>query len=151
LPLGAVNLEISCEAYKLEAGEGLMGKIEYDRAKGEVTLAFGPGGSVPKVFFENKNLGVEFGVEAEAKSQFYITFDKTGPTDLGVLWEAEMKVVAGIGEVKVEFGLEGSSNSGFGSVQMKEDSSLKALIDRTWYVLLQHRLTRMCHCIKINK
>ncbi len=136
LPLGAVNLEISCEAFKLEAGEGLIGKIEYDRAKGEVTLAFGPGGSVPKVFFENKNLGLEFGVEAEAKSQFYITFDKTGPTDLGVLWEAEMKAVAGIGEVKVELGLEEEVlTAGFGSgVQMKEGGALKALIDRTWYV-----------------
>jgi hypothetical protein len=47
-----------------------------------------------------------------------------------------MKVVAGIGEVKVEFGLEEEVlTAGFGSgVQMKEGGSLKALIDRTWYV-----------------
>lgn len=135
LPLGAVDLEISCEAFKLEAGEGLIGKIEYDRAKGEVTLAFGLGGKVPKVFFENKNLGVELGMEAEAKSQFYITFDKTGPTDLGVLWEAELKLVAGIGETKVEVGLEEALTAGFGTgVQMKEGGLLKAIIDRTWYV-----------------
>ncbi|MEO7924102.1 MAG: hypothetical protein ABIR30_10510 [Chitinophagaceae bacterium] len=137
LPLGVVNLEISCDAYKLEAGEGLIGKIEYDRKKGETTIAFGVGGSLPAVFFGNKNLGVEFGAEAEAKSQFYITFDKGGhPTDLGIFWEAEMKLVAGIGEAKVEVGLEEEQlKVGFGTgVQMKEGGALKALIDKTYPV-----------------
>ena len=32
--LGVFNLEVSCEAYKLEAGEGLVGKIEYTRSSG---------------------------------------------------------------------------------------------------------------------
>jgi len=27
-------MEVSCETYKLEAGEGLVGKIEYDRSSG---------------------------------------------------------------------------------------------------------------------
>ena len=135
LPLGVVNLEISCEAYKLEAGEGLIGKIEYDRKSGDVTIAFGLGGSIPKVFFEK--FGAEFGAEGEVKSQFYITFDKGGhPTDLGVLWEAEMKLVAGIGEAKVEIGIEEEVlTAGFGSgVQMKEGGALKALIDKTYPV-----------------
>lgn len=137
LPFGAVNLEISCESYKLEAGEGWVGKIEYDRKSGDVTIAFGLGDSIPGVFFKNKNLGVEFGAEAEAKGQFYITFDKGGhPTDLGVLWEEEMKLVAGIGEVKVEVGLEGDAlTAGFGSgVNMKEGGSLKGLIDKMYPV-----------------
>jgi hypothetical protein len=137
LPLGVLKLEISCETYKLEAGEGLVGKVEYDRQKGEFTLAFGVGGAIPKIYFENKALGVEFGTELEAKSQLYITFDNSGtPMDLGILWEAEMKAVAGIGEVKVEGALaQEGLTVGFGSgVQMKEGGALKELIDKTWYV-----------------
>lgn len=134
IPLGVIKLEISCEAYKLEAGEGFIGKIEYDRTKGETTIAFGLGGSVPSVFF--KKFGVEVGGEGEVKSQFYITFDKSGPTDLGVLWEAEMKLVAGIGETKVELAMdEEALTAGFGSgVNMKDGGALKGLIDKTWYV-----------------
>lgn len=134
LPLGIIKLEISCEAYKLEAGEGFIGKIEYDKTKAETTIAFGPGGSLPAVLFEN--FGVKIGVEAEVKSQFYITFDKSGPTDLGVLWEYEMKLAAGIGEAKIEVSLEEEAlTAGFGSgVNMKEGGALKGLIDRTWYV-----------------
>ena len=134
LPLGSLKLEISCESYKLEAGQIWIGKLEYDRKSGEATIAFGLGGSIPEVMF--KGLGVEAGLEAEVKSQFYITFDKTGPTDLGVLWESELKFVAGIGETKAEVTLGGDElKAGFGNgVTMKEGGPLKALIDKTWYV-----------------
>ena len=134
IPLGVLKLELSCETYKLEAGAGFIGKIEYDRMKGETTLAFGVGASLPAVFY--KKAGAEFGIEAEAKSQLYITFDKTGPTDLGVLWEYGMKGVAAYGEAKVEVGLEEEAVTvGFGSgVNMKEGGPLKALIDQTYYV-----------------
>ncbi len=65
-----------------------------------------------------------------------MTFDKTGPTDLGIVWEAGMKLVAGIGETKVEVGLEEEALTvGFGSgVNMKDGGALKALIDKTYYV-----------------
>jgi tetratricopeptide (TPR) repeat protein len=132
--LGAMKMEISCETYKFEAGEGLIGKIEYDRSSGNVTLAFGVGAAVPRVFF--KSPGFEAGLEAEAKSQLYITFDHFGtPSDLGVLWEAELKAVAEGGGIKGSVGLEEGLTAGFGSgVQMKENSQLKQAIDKTFPV-----------------
>ena len=132
--LGAFKLEISCETYKLEAGEGLVGKIEYARSSGDVTLAFGVGAAVPRVLF--KSPGIESGLEVEAKSQVYITFDNFGtPVDLGVLWEAEMKVSIEMGSIKESIGLEEGLTAGFGSgVQIKENSQLKQAIDKTFPV-----------------
>ena len=132
--LGEVRLEISCETYKIEAGEGLIGKIEYDRSSGNVTLALGVGAAVPRVFFHGP--GVEGGLEGEAKSQLYITFDHAGsPSDLGVLWEAELKAFAEGGGVKASAGLEEGLTAGFGSgVQMKENSQLKQGIDKMYPV-----------------
>jgi len=52
-----------------------------------------------------KSPGIEGGLEGEAKSQLYITFDKMGnPVDLGVLWETEFKAVIGMGNVKESIG-----------------------------------------------
>lgn len=132
--LGAFKMEVSCETYKLEAGEGLVGKMEYDRTSGSTTLAFGVGAAVPRVLF--KGGGVAAGIEGEAKSQLYITFDNKGtPTDLGVLWEAELKAVLEGGGVKGSIGLEEGLTAGFGSgVQMKENSQLKQAIDKTFPV-----------------
>ncbi len=132
--LGAFAMEVSCETYKLEAGEGLVGKIEFDRASGNTTLAFGVGADVPMLSF--KGAGLNAGIEAEAKSQLYITFDNKGtPTDLGVLWEAEIKAVLEGGPVKGSIGLEEGLTAGFGSgVQMKENSQLKQAIDKTFPV-----------------
>ncbi len=132
--LGAFKLETSCETYKLEAGEGLVGKIEYTRSSGDITLALGVGASVPKVFF--KSPGIEAGLEADAKSQGYLTFNRFGKvTDGGILWEAELKAVIGIGNVKESIGLEEGLTAGFGTgVQMKENSQLKQAIDKTFPV-----------------
>ncbi len=134
--LGVFNLEISCEAYKLEAGEEIVGKIEYSRTSGDLTLALGFGASTPRALLHAP--GIKGELEAEAKSQLYITFDKTGkPTDLGVLWEAELKGVIDIGEgaVKTSLGLEEGLTAGFGSgVQMKENSQLKQAIDKMYPV-----------------
>lgn len=132
--IGVFKLEVSCDAYKLEAGEGLVGKIEYSRGSGDITLAFGVGASAPRVLF--KSPGIEAGLEAEAKSQLYITFDRTGnPTDMGILWEAELKAVIEMGSVKESIGLEEGLTAGFGSgVQMKENSQLKQAIDKTFPV-----------------
>ena len=134
LNLGAFKLEASCETYKIEAGEGLVGKIEYTRTSGDVTLALGVGASVPRVLF--KAPGIEAGLEADAKSQGYLTFNKFGKvTDGGILWEAELKAVIGIGSVKESIGLEEGLTAGFGSgVQMKENSQLKQAIDKTFPV-----------------
>ena len=132
--LGAFKLETSCETYKLEAGEGLVGKIEYGRSSGEITLALGVGASVPRVLF--KASGIEAGLEADAKSQVYLTFNNRGKvTDLGILWEAELKGVIGMGSVKESIGFEEGLTAGFGSgVQMKENSQLKQAIDKTFPV-----------------
>lgn len=132
--LGAFRLEVSCETYKLEAGEGLIGKVEYSRSSGDVTVAFGVGAAVPRVLFHSP--GIEAGLEGEAKSQLYITFDKTGnPTDLGVLWETELKAVIGMGSVKESIGLKEGVTAGFGSgVQIEENSQLKQAIDKTYPV-----------------
>ena len=132
--LGAFKLEVSCDTYKLEAGEGLVGKIEYARGSGDVTLAFGVGASVPRVLF--KSPGISGGLEGEAKSQLYITFDNMGtPTDLGVLWEAELKAVVEVGNIKGSVGLEEGLTAGFGSgLVMKENSQLKQAIDKTYPV-----------------
>lgn len=132
--LGALKLEISCEAYKLEAGEGLVGKIEYNRSSGDVTLAFGVGGAIPKVFFKSPIL--EIGGEAEAKSQLYITFDRTmTPTDLGILWEAELKAGVDLSGIKSSIGHEEGLTAGFGSgLQLKENSLLKTAIDKMYPV-----------------
>ena len=129
LPLGALKLELSCESYKLEAGEGLVGKLEYDRSSGDFTLAFGVGASVPRVFY--KTPGLEVGLVGEAKSQLYITFDKRGtPTDLGILWETELKLEANMSEVKYSVGVEEGLTAGFGTgVQMRDGGYLKAYID----------------------
>ena len=134
LNLGAFKLEASCETYKLEAGEGLVGKIEYARSSGDVTLALGVGASVPRVLF--KVPGIEAGLEADAKTQGYLTFNKFGKvTDGGILWEAELKAVIGIGKVKESIGLEEGLTAGFGTgVQMKENSQLKQAIDKTFPV-----------------
>jgi len=134
LPLGAFKLELSCESYKLEAGEGLVGKVEYNRSSGDFTLAFGVGAAVPRVLYKTPGLKVE--LEGEAKSQLYITFDKQGtPTDLGILWESELKLVADMSEVKYSVGVEEGLTAGFGSgVQMKEGGQLKAFIDKTYAV-----------------
>jgi len=132
--LGAFKLEISCETYKIEAGEGLVGKMEYTRSSGDLTLAFGVGAAVPKVFFDSP--GIKAGIEAEAKSQVYITFDRTmTPTDLGVLWEAELKGVIEMGKFKESVGHEEGLTAGFGSgVQLKDNSLLKNLIDGAYPV-----------------
>ena len=56
-------------------------------------------------------------------------------TDLGVLWEAELKGVIEMGAVKESIGLEEGLTAGFGSgVQMKENSQLKQAIDKTYPV-----------------
>jgi tetratricopeptide (TPR) repeat protein len=134
LPLGVVNLELSCETYKLEAGVGLVGKLEYNRSSGDFTLAFGVGASVPRVFY--KTPGLALGLEGEAKSQLYITFDKLGtPTDLGILWESELKLEANMSEVKYSVGIEEGLTAGFGTgVQMRDDGQLKAFIDEMYPV-----------------
>ena len=76
------------------------------------------------------------GLEGEAKSQLYITFDKLGtPTDLGILWESELKIVAGMGEVKYSVGIEEGLTAGFGTgVQMRDGGQLKAFIDEMYPV-----------------
>ena len=140
LPLGGVNLEINCEGYKLEAGEGLIGKIEYSSQSGDITVAFGVGGKAPKLFFEEG--GVEAGVEGEVKSQFFITFNKGTAIDCGVLWEAEIKAKFGLGAatrgadaVETSIGVEEGLTAGFGSgVNMKEGGPLKSLIDKMYPV-----------------
>jgi len=134
LPLGALKLELSCESYKLEAGEGLVGKLEYNRSSGDFTLAFGVGASVPRVFY--KTPGLELGLVGEAKSQLYITFDKRGtPTDLGILWESELKLEANMSEVKYSAGMEEGLTAGFGTgVLMRDGGQLKAFIDKTYPV-----------------
>ncbi|MEP6675938.1 MAG: hypothetical protein ABJA78_12310 [Ferruginibacter sp.] len=133
LPLGALNLEISCDGYKLEAGEGFIGKIEYSLESGDVTIAFGVGGKLPKLFFEGG--GVEGGGEGEVKSQFFLTLNKGRPVDWGVLWEAEIKAKIGIGEMETTIGVEEGLTAGFGSgVQMKEGGPLKNLIDKMYPV-----------------
>ncbi len=136
LPLGGVNFEISCEGYKLEAGEGLLGKIEYNMSSGDVTVAFGVGAKAPKLIFDKG--GVEAGGEAEVKSQFFITFNKGTPVDCGILWEAEIKAKIGLGggngyePVETTIGVEEGLTAGFGSgIQMKEGGPLKYLIDKT--------------------
>lgn len=134
LPLGVVKLELSCESYKLEAGEGLVGKIEYDKATGDFTVALGVGASVPRVFY--KTAGLEVGLVGEAKSQIYITFDKLGhPSDLGILWEAELKLEANAGEKKYSLGLEEGLTAGFGTgLVMKKGGQLTQFIDKTYAV-----------------
>ncbi len=135
LPLGVFKLEMSCESYKLEVGEGLVGKIEYDRGSGDFTLAFGVGGSVPRVLLKAGE--AEIGLVAEAKSQLYIVFDKQGhPSDLGILWEAELKLEAAMGEVKYSNTIvEEAVTAGLGSgVNMKEGGQLKKFIDETFPV-----------------
>jgi Tetratricopeptide repeat len=134
VPLGALKLELSCETYKLEVGEGFVGKLEYNRSSGDFTLAFGVGASVPRVFY--KTPGLELGMVGEAKSQLYITFDKRGtPTDLGILWESELKLEANMSEVKYSVGMEEGLTAGFGTgVLMREGGQLKAFIDKTFYV-----------------
>ncbi len=132
--LGVFKLEISCETYQLEAGEGFVGKIEYSRTSGDITLAFGVGGNLPAVMYKSAN--IEIGGDAEAKSQFYITFDNHGtPTDLGVLWEAEIKAGLDIGGIKATIGEEENFTAGFGSgLQAKEGGLLKRGVDAMYPV-----------------
>ena len=132
--LGVLKLEVSCETYQLEAGEGWVGKIEYSRTSGDVTLAFGVGANLPAVMF--KSPSIEIGGDAEAKSQFYITFDNQGnPTDLGVLWEAEIKAGFDIGGIKATLGEEENFTAGFGSgLQAKEGGLLKRTVDALYPV-----------------
>ena len=103
----------------------VVGKLEYDRASGDFTMALGFGASTPRVLFKTPGLKVE--LEAEAKSQLYITFDNHGtPTDLGILWESELKILGEAGAVKYTYGHEEGLTAGFGSgVQMKEGGYLK--------------------------
>ena len=141
LPLGGVNFEISCEGYKLEAGEGLLGTIEYNMSSGDVTIAFGVGGKAPKLLFHNG--GVEAGFEGEAKSQFFITFNKGTPIDCGVLWEAKLMAVIGIGgdkskgvdDMQTKRGIEELVKAGFGSgVNVKKGGPLEFLVGKMYPV-----------------
>ena len=133
--LGAVKLENSCETFKLEAGEGWVGKIEYGRSSGDLTIAFGLGGAIPHLSIP-ENGYFELGSEVEAKGQFYITFDRTmTPSDLGVLWEAEFKAGIDLGGFKSTVGIEEGLTAGFGSgLQLKENSLLKRQIERAFPV-----------------
>ena len=132
--LGVFKLEISCETYQLEAGEGFVGKIEYSRTNGDVTLAFGIGGNLPGVFFKSP-LG-EIGGDAEAKSQGYMTFNNQGtPTDFGILWEAELKAGIDIGGITATIGEEENFTAGFGSgLQAKEGGLIKRAVDALYPV-----------------
>ncbi len=57
------------------------------------------------------------------------------PTDLGVLWEAELKGVIEMGKFKESVGHEEGLTAGFGSgVQLKDNSLLKNLIDGAYPV-----------------
>ncbi|HSU29536.1 MAG TPA: tetratricopeptide repeat protein [Chitinophagaceae bacterium] len=135
LPLGALKVELSCESYKIEAGEGLIGKLEYDRGSGDFTLGFGVGVNTPRLLYKTPGLKVE--LEGEAKSMVYLTIDRQGHfTDLGILWESELKLVADLGKAKYNYGLaEEALTAGFGSgVNMKEGGQLKAFIDKTFPV-----------------
>ena len=134
LPLGAFILELSCESYKLELGEGLVGRLEYNRVSGDFTLAFGVGGEVPKVFYDGP--GIKAGFRGEAKTMVYMTFDKQGTaTDLGIMWETELKLQVNVSDVKYGAVYEEALTAGFGTgVQMRDGGQLKALIDNTFPV-----------------
>src|SRR6185295_3419298 len=89
----------------------------------------------PRLLYKTPGMKVE--LEGEAKSMVYLTIDRQGHfTDLGILWESELKLAADLGKAKYSYGLaEEALTAGFGSgVNMKEGGQLKAFIDKTFPV-----------------
>lgn len=95
--VGVGKININCESFELELGEGVLFGYEKNFKTGTSTIAFGAGVSIG--IFEmifNTSTGMEIPyapLELGAKQQFYITFDRDNSiSDLGVLWEAEADI-----------------------------------------------------------
>jgi tetratricopeptide (TPR) repeat protein len=90
LPLIVGIIKLDCEEFKLQAGELLLGNIEYKFHSQEWTVAAGIGLQLHVLELHLGPAEVEIG--AEAKQQLFITFGNKSPTDIGMRWEAEMEM-----------------------------------------------------------
>lgn len=135
IPMGIATVDISCNEYKIEGGEGFIFNVHHNRLSGQTTLAFGPGAKVPDMpKFSDMGVSVETG--AKLSGQVFLQIDNDGSVlDGGFIFTGKIDVKAkafGVGKTisdneTVTIGI----NSG---VQMKEGGALKNLIDKTWYV-----------------
>ena len=100
------KIQLDCEAFGLELGEGLIFNLDKKLGSGETTLAFGAGLSkhIPDCHF----------LEGGGKMQFYITFGGAQAFDIGVKYELEMDI-KGLYHPEQKLGMTIGFNSGSGS------------------------------------
>ena len=135
IPMGIATVDISCNEYKIEGGEGFIFNVQHNRLSGQTTLAFGPGVKVPDMP-KFGGMGVTIETGAKLGGQVFLQIDNDGSVlDGGLIFTGniDMKAKAfGVGksmsdDETVTIGI----NSG---VQMKDGGALKNLIDKTCYV-----------------
>lgn len=81
--LGGASVKADCNKYAIEAGEGIMAGFEHEFKSGNSTLLIGVGAKA-------EFLGI---AKAEAKSQFYFTFDKNKTfSDFGIKNTGELGI-----------------------------------------------------------
>jgi len=94
IPMGIANVEINCNEYKIEGGEGLIFNLKHNRLNGETTLAFGPGVKVPDMPKFSAG-GLEIETSAKVSGQAFIKFDNDGaPLDWGLIYTGKIDVKA---------------------------------------------------------
>jgi hypothetical protein len=135
IPMGIAVVDISCNEYKIEAGEGFIFTVQHNRLCGQTTLAFGPGVKVPEMP-EFNIMGASFETGAKLSGQVFLQIDNDGSVlDGGFIFTGKMDVKAkafGVGKIMLD---NETVTIGYNSgVQMKEGGALKNLIDKTWYV-----------------
>lgn len=80
--IGKVDLD--CEAFGLELGEGIIFNLDRKFNTGETTIALGLGETWYPPYCSP--------VEGSMKMQFYISFGGDHPVDIGIRWETEMDI-----------------------------------------------------------
>jgi len=100
------KIQLDCEAFGLELGEGLIFNLDKKLGSGETTLAFGAGLSehIPDCHL----------LEGGGKMQFYITFGGPQAFDIGVKYELEMDI-KGLYHPEQKVGMTIGFNSASGS------------------------------------
>ncbi len=135
IPMGIATVDISCNEYKIEAGEGFIFNVQHNRLSGQTTLAFGPGVKVPDMpKFSGMGVTVETG--AKLSGQVFLQIDNDGSVlDGGLIFTGKIDVKAKAFGVGKTISDNETVTIGYNSgVQMKEGGALKNLIDKTWYV-----------------
>ena len=135
IPMGIATVDISCNEYKIEGGEGFIFNVQHNRLSGQTTLAFGPGVKVPDMpKFSGMGATVETG--AKLSGQVFLQIDNDGSVlDGGLIFTGKIDVKAKAFGAGKNISDNETVTIGYNSgVQMKDGGALKYLIGKTCYV-----------------